>query len=127
MPKIFIIILFCILTFTGCTTITRALTEAKNSIAELEQLNEERAERNLELESLYNSERTGNQELERIIDNQQSELDGYIESEKNRIEAEKRIIDSLSGIFGEGSEIIEELIRGYFDIRKIILQDEEIK
>lgn len=122
-----IIIIFFIIILSGCTTTRRALDEARNSIAELEQLNEERTSRNIELEKLYNSERTGNKELERIINSQQSELNGYLESERNRIKAEKLIAESLTGIFGEGSDIIEELIRGYYSIREIILTDKELE
>ncbi len=126
MPKIVFIIVFIII-FTGCTTTRTALREARNTIDQLEQLNAERTARNVELAQLYNAERTGNQGLERIIENQQSEINGYIESEKSRIEAEKLIIDSLSGIFGEGSDIIEELIRGYNNIREIFEQTKEME
>jgi hypothetical protein len=126
MPKI-IIIGFLIIILSGCTTTRQALESARETISQLEQSNGERAARNIELEGLYTAERAGNKELERIINNQQSELNGYIEAERNRIEAEKLIVESLTGIFSEGSEIIEELIRGHYNIREIFEQAEEME
>ena len=118
MAKINIIfIIVFILIASGCASI-RALGSARSKIVELEQLNEARAARYTELEGLYNSEREGNKELERISRNQLSELNGYIESEKHRLEAERLIVDSLSGIFEEGESVIEGLIRGYQLIRE---------
>jgi len=112
-----LIVIFIILSLSGCASL-RTLESARSKITKLEQLNEAGTARNGELESLLESERTGNQELKRIISEKQSELDGYFESEKRRIEAERKLIDSLSGIFEEGSDIIEELIRGYRLIRE---------
>ena len=111
-----IIILIAAL-FPGCAS-TRTIEQARATITELEQYNAERAARNIELEKLFAAERAGNNQLKEIIENQQSELDGYIESERNRIAAERLIIESLTGIFGEGSKIIEELINGYRKIKQ---------
>ena len=127
MFKSIVVLFICLFTFSGCNTTKRALAEARVTITDLEQLNAERAARNEELERLYNAERIGNQELKRIIEKQQSELDGYFESERKRIEREKLIVNSLTGIFGEGSDIIEELIRGYSDIAESIGQTEPVE
>ena len=112
----FPIIILIIALFPGCTTL-RTLESARDRIADLEQLNAAGTERNKELGNLIESERAGNQELERIINNQQSELNKYLESERNRIGAERELANSLSGIFSEGSDIIEQLIYGYRQIR----------
>ncbi len=119
MPKIIFIIFFIII-FTGCSTTRRALEESRNTIEQLKQVDAERTARNTELERLLESERSGNLKLERIIN-------GYVESEKYRIEEEKRIIDSLQGIFGEGSEIIENLKLGYDNIRKYFESQESME
>ncbi len=126
MYKISFIIIFIII-LSGCTTTRTALKEARGTIEQLERSDAERTARNIELAGLYNTERAGNEALKGIISSQQSELDDYIEAERNRIAAEKLIIDSLTGVFGEGSEIIEELIRGYNSIREIVLKNEETK
>jgi len=118
MYKLYIILIIIIVSlFTGCAS-TRTLEQARDTIAELKQSNAERAARNIELEKLFNAERAGNNQLKEIISKQQSELNGYIESERNRIAAERLIIESLTGIFGEGSKIIEELINGYKQIKQ---------
>lgn len=111
------IIFIMLLIISGCAS-TRVIESARNTIDGLEQLNRDQESRNTELATLLESERAGNQELERIIDNQQSEINRYTESEINRIESERLIIDRLSGIFSSESEIIEKLIEGYNEIRK---------
>ena len=120
-----IISIFIIIALFGCSTTRQSLDEARDLIVELERSDALRTARNEELEELYNAERAGNTELKEIINSQKSELNKYIESERKRIESEKRIIEKLSGKFGEGSEIITELIEGYNSIRKIIHQNEE--
>lgn len=109
MVKNIIIVSFIVL-LSGCTTIRRDLESARSTIGQLEQSNAERAARNIELEELYIAERAGNKELEKI-------LDGYIESERERIDREKQIVDNLTGIFSKGSDIIEQLRLGYIEIR----------
>lgn len=116
MAKISIIFIM-LLTLSGCTSI-RAIESARNSIDGLEQINREQESRNIELAILLESEREGNQELKRINEDQQSEINSYTESERNRIESERLIIDRLSGIFSSESEIIKKLIDGYNEIRK---------
>ncbi len=118
MHKIFIVISICVLSFPGCATYRRNIESARESIEQLEQLNTEEAARIKSLESLVESERAGNQELERIIGEQKSKLNGYIESERIRSEDEKRIIESLSGIFIQETDIIEQLKKGYQLIRE---------
>jgi peptidoglycan hydrolase CwlO-like protein len=105
--------------FSGCST-TRALRSARDRIVELEQINEEGTKRNTELENLLESERIGNQQMGELLSRIRSENERYLESERNRIEAEKQLANSLSGIFREGSDIIEQLIRGYHEIRKYL-------
>lgn len=117
MSKIFIIIFICVLTFPGCASL-RDIESARNSITELEEIVSERTAANDEFERIIESERARNQEFERVIFGQQSTIDGFVISEENRIAAERKLIDSLSGIFREGSDIIEELIAGYYEIRK---------
>ena len=112
-----IIIVCIIIILSSCTTTRQALRQSRDTIEQLEQLNDDRRARNTELESLINAERAGNKELERIISEQQSSLNGYIESERARLERERQIIDSLSGIFSEGSDLIRQLKKGYRLIR----------
>ncbi|MCP4393455.1 MAG: hypothetical protein GY804_04195 [Alphaproteobacteria bacterium] len=125
--NIFILLPIMLICFSGCTTTREHLEQARFTISELEQINGERATRNAELEQLYNIEREGNQALKRIIEGQRTRINNYLESERKRIEEEKRIIDSLTGIFGEGNGIIRELREGYYKIREIVLQPEEVE
>jgi len=118
MLKIIIISIILIFCFPGCATYRRVIESARESIEQLEQLNADETARNKILEELIIAERAGNKELERIIRNQKSELDGYIESERIRSEDEKRIIESLSNIFSQEADIIEKLKRGYQLIRE---------
>ena len=121
MPKIIIIciVLILILSLSGCTS-TRAIRSARNRINELEKLNEAGAARNTELGELLESERAGNKEMGILLSGIRTENDKYIEAERNRIEAERLVIDSLTGIFKEGEDLIEGLIRGYNIIREYI-------
>jgi hypothetical protein len=117
MPKrIIISIVLIIIIFTGCTTL-RTLESARSRIAELEELNAEGDFRNTTLQGLLKAERTGNEELERILTEKRSELEIYFRSEKLRIEAERKLADSLSGIFSESTDIITQLIEGYRQVR----------
>lgn len=116
MHKIIICVLL-VINLSGCAS-TRALKSARSRIDELEQLNEAGSARNIELGELLEAERAGNRELGILLSGLREENDRYLESERNRIAAEKQIIESLSGIFSEGSDIIEELIRGYNIIRE---------
>lgn len=120
------IIFICFLIISGCATYRRTIESARESIEQLEQINADEAARNKSLESLIESERAGNKELERIIGEQKSKLNGYIESERIRSENEKRIIESLSDIFKQETDIIEQLregyrlIRAYFEAQRIL-------
>lgn len=118
MPKIVIVFIFsiCILTLSGCAS-TGVIESARDRINELEQLNEAGAARNTELEELNASERAGNKELGDLLLGLRTENKQYLEAERNRLEAERLIVDSLTGIFEEGEDIIEGLIRGYHLIR----------
>lgn len=118
MYKSIIIFIILLLSLSGCTTYRRSIESARESIKQLEQLNADEAARNTALEILIDAEREGNKELERIITDQQSKLDGYIESERLRSEDERRIIESLSDIFSEEADIIEKLKQGYQLIRE---------
>lgn len=110
---IFSVLIACCL-FSGCAT-TRALQSAQNRVIELEQLGEERAARLEEQEQLNLAARGRAEELRRINEE-------YIKSERARLEADKLFIDSLTGIFKEGADIIERLIEG-FDIITKYLED----
>jgi len=104
------------LVLTSCTTL-RTLESARDRIDELKQLNAAGTIRNSQLEGLLEAERTGNAELERILSEKRSELEKYITSEELRIIAERKLADSLQGIFSEGSDIIGQLIEGYRQVR----------
>jgi len=115
-----VIISFLVISLCGCTTTRQSLDSARSRVIELEELNKEGAARNTELANLLESERIGNEELERILSEKRSELEGYFDSERSRIEAERRLADSLSGIFNEGSDIVEQLIKGLREIRSYL-------
>lgn len=117
MYKANIVFILLILTlFSGCSTF-RDLRSARDRVIELERLNEEGAVRNSQLENLLKSERAGNEELERLLAEKRSKLEEYLESERIRIAAERKLADSLSGVFRESTDIIEGLIEGYRIIR----------
>lgn len=127
--KIFIIafIVVSCISFSGCQSYSRQIAAAENIIDELERVNGERAAEHAKLEQLYNIERTGNQALATLNDQIQGELNNYTESERRRIEAEREIIENLAGIFGNGQDIINQLIEGYEEIRRYILSLEEVE
>lgn len=115
------IVLVLLTFFSGCST-TRALESARSRIGELEELNNEGARRNAEFEELIVSERERNTELERVLTN-------YHESERNRTAAERELTERLSGIFREGSDIVDQLIEGlrlirtYLEDKGILVED----
>jgi chromosome segregation ATPase len=101
-------IIFSVIVFSGCST-TRIIERAESRIADLERINEEWAARNSELERLIEAERNSNKQLERIINE-------YVEAERLRVEAERKLAERLSGIFKEGSSVVDKLIKGYQQI-----------
>ncbi len=116
MSKNLIILIIILFALSGCTS-TRVIESARDRIAELEKLNEAGAARNIELEKLNEAERAGNKELGDLLFRLRAENEQYIEAERNRLEAERLIVDSFSGIFEDGETIIERLIRGHNLIR----------
>ena len=117
--KIFVII-FVIVSFIGCRTFSDINDESTERVRELEQLNRDGETRNAKLEELYDSERKGNEALRGTIND-------YLESERQRVEAEKRFIDSISGILQEGGDIIKRLFEGLEEIERYVLSLEEVE
>lgn len=111
---IFLVIIFPLL--SSCSTV-RSLQSARERVAELERLNEAGGIRNTELAKLLESERVGNEELERVLAEKRYELEKYLETERQRIAAERKLAERISGIFEEGTDIVESLIRGLDAIR----------
>ena len=127
--KIFVIIFVVIscFAFSGCQSYSRKIADAENTIDELKRSDAERAIEYSRLEGLYNRERAGNTALRDINGEIQGKLDGYTESERRRIEAEREILENLEGIFSSGQGIIDQLIEGYEEIRKFISSLEKVE
>jgi len=116
MVKISIIFIMLLAIFSGCAS-TRVIESARDRINELEGLNEAGTARNIELAELLESERSGNEAIRIIVESQKSEIDGYLQSAKNRTESEKRIAEGIGDIFVDGETELEGVIRRYYLLR----------
>lgn len=129
MSKINIIFIILIITlFSGCNT-TRALNSARARVTEFQQLNVERESRITELEGLLESARSGNKQISDLLTKLRAENDRYTESERRRLEDDRKLVSGISEIFKEGTGLIERLIDGlrlirtYFEDNGIVAED----